>query len=138
MQYYKTHVRKLSGNHWPRLWKKAFGQYKEIRRKSKRRPYVRSAYFGKQKIFLGIFWQHLEGKNLRDKARRIAYFPCAMELIQKTRCEPVSKENPNRREEIVHRFAGSTPDNEIFFVQIKEDRHNDQKWLISIFPLDDK
>lgn len=86
---------------------------------------------------MGLFWQHLHEKNLRDKARRVAYFPCALELIQKTRCEPTSKENPNRKGEIVHRFAGSTPDNELFFVQIKEDRRTNQKWFISVFPLDD-
>lgn len=137
MQYYKTKTHKLSGTHWPRLLKTAFGQYREIKSKSKRRPYVRSAYFDKQKVFLGLFWQHLHEKNLRDKARRVAYFPCAIELIQKTRYKPTSKENPNRKEEIVHRFAGSTPDNEIFFVQIKEDGRTNQKWFMSAFPLDE-
>ena len=137
MQYYKTRAHKLPGTHWPRLSKKAFNLYKKITAKTKRRPYVRAAYFDKQKIFLGLFWQHLHGKNLHDKARRIAYFPCAIELIQKTRYKPTSKENPNRKSEIVHRFAGSTPENEIFFVQIKEDRHTNQKWFISVFPLDD-
>ncbi|OGH93798.1 MAG: hypothetical protein A2538_02900 [Candidatus Magasanikbacteria bacterium RIFOXYD2_FULL_41_14] len=136
MQYYKTHAHKLTGTHWPRLIKKAFGQYKEIIGKSKRRPYVRSAYFGKQKIFLGLFWQHLHEKNSRDKTRRVALFPCAIELIQKTKQEPISKENPNKNGEILHRFAGSTPNNEIFFVQIKEDRQTAQKYLISVFPLD--
>lgn len=136
MQYYKTKARKLSGTHWPRLMKKASVHYKEIMRKTKRRPYVRSVYFDKQKVFVGLFWQHLHEKNLRDKARRVAYFPCAIELIQKTRQEPTSKENPNRSGEILHRFAGSTPDNEIFFVQIKEDRRTNQKWFISVFPLD--
>lgn len=98
---------------------------------------MRSAYFDKQKVFLGLFWQHLHEKNLRDKARRVAYFSCAIELIQKTRHDPTTKENPNRKGEFVHRFAGSTPDNEIFFVQIKEDRRTNQKWFISVFPLDD-
>jgi hypothetical protein len=32
-------------------------------------------------------------------------------------------------------FAGSTPDNEIFFVQIKEDVKTKQKYFISVFPL---
>lgn len=85
MQYYKTHAGKLAGTHHERLMKKAFGQYKEIVRKSKRRPYIRSVYFDKQKIFLGIFWQHLHEKNLRDKAMRLALFPCAIELMQKTK-----------------------------------------------------
>jgi len=135
MQYYKTHAHKLAGTHYQRLMKKAFGQYKEIVRKSKRRPYVRSAYFDKQKVFLGLFWQHLHEKNLRDKARRLALFPCAIELIEKTRYSPTTKENPNKKSESLHRFAGSTPDNEIFFVQIKEDKQNKQKYFISVFPL---
>ena len=98
---------------------------------------MRSAYFDKQKIFLGLFWQHLhEKENVRDKVRRLKYYPCAIELIQKSRVEPTSKENPNRPGEIVHRFAGSTPDNELFFVQIKEDKRTNQKLLMSVFPLD--
>jgi hypothetical protein len=136
MQYYKTHASKLSGTHWERLMKKAFEQYKNISKKSKRRPYVRSVYYDKEKIFLGIFWQHLHEKNLLDKARRLALFPCAIELMKKTRYAPTTKENPNKKGELLHRFAGSTPDNEIFFVQIKEDINTKQKYFISVFPLE--
>ena len=137
MQYYKTKARKLPGTHWWQVSKTASQFYKAIVSKTKRRPYVRSVYFNKQKIFLGLFWEHLHTKeNVRDKVRRLKYLPCAIELIQHTRCEPTSKENPNHRSEIVHRFAGSTPENEIFFVQIKEDRHKNQKWLMSVFPFD--
>ena len=64
------------------------------------------------------------------------YFPCAIELIQKSRVEPSSKENPNKRSEILHRFAGATKDSEIFFVQIKEYKKTDQKWLMSVFPME--
>ena len=49
---YKVKTKRLSGTHFPRLLKKALSSYKEIRRKTKRRPYVRSAYFKKDKIFL--------------------------------------------------------------------------------------
>ncbi|MBU0597174.1 hypothetical protein KKA94_03370 [Patescibacteria group bacterium] len=136
MQYYKTHAGKLAGTHHERLMKKAFDQYKEIAHKSKRRPYIRSAYYDKEKIFLSIFWQHLHEKNLRDKARRLALFPCAIELMEKTRYSPTTKANPNKKGELLHRFAGSTPDNEIFFVQIKEDKQTKQKYFISVFPLD--
>src|SRR3989338_5119126 len=136
MPNYKTRARKLPGTHWPRLLKKAFGMYKGITSKTKRRPYVRSAYFDKQKVVLGLFWQHLHEKNLRDKARRGALFPCAVELIQKSRQAPTSKPNPNRKDEILHRFMGSTPNNEIFFVQVKEDINSHQKWCMSVFPYD--
>ncbi len=135
MQYYKTKVRKLPGTHWWQVSKRASQLYKGISSKTKRRPYVRSVYFNKEKIFLGLFWHHLHEKdNMSDKVRRLKYYPCALELIQKTSYEPISKENPNRPGEILHRFAGSTPDNELFFVQIKEDKRNGQKWLISVFP----
>lgn len=63
MQIYKTKTRKLTGTEFKEVHKKAFGFYQEIKRKSKRRPYVRSTYFKKEKIFLGIFWQHLYGKK---------------------------------------------------------------------------
>ncbi|MEK7065326.1 MAG: hypothetical protein AAB963_02680 [Patescibacteria group bacterium] len=137
MQIYKTKARRLPGTHWHQVMKKAFGQYKEIKRKTKRRPYIRSAYFNKEKVFLELFWNHLREKvNIKDRTRRLKYFPCAIELIENNRYQPTSRENPNRRDEILHRFMGSTPNDEVFFVQIKEERKNGQKWLISIFPLD--
>lgn len=136
LQEYKTKVQKLPGTHWRQVLKSAFGHYREIKSKTKRRPYVRSAYFHKEKVFLELFWRHLHEKaNIRDKTRRLKYFPCAIELIKNTRLKPTSKENPNRRNEIVHRFAGMTPDNERFFVQIKEDKDG-QKWFMSVFPWD--
>lgn len=135
MRFYKTRTRALPGTNWHEVMKNAFGLYKEIMRKTKRRPYVRSAYFDKQKVFLGIFWQHLHEKsNLKDKTRRLKYYPCALELIQKSRMEPISKENPNRAGEIVHRFAGGTPNHELFYVQIKELKRTGEKHLISVFP----
>ncbi len=64
------------------------------------------------------------------------YFACAVELIQKSRFEPKTKENPNKQNELLHRFFGITADNELFCVQIKEDKKKDQKFLISVFPSD--
>ena len=68
--------------------------------------------------------------------RRMKFFGCAIELIQNSHFEPTSKENPNKPGEILHRFAGISADNEIFFVQIKEDKRNNQKCLISVFPVE--
>ncbi len=137
VQIYRTKAKRLPGTHWHQVIKKAFGQYKKIKSKTKRRPYVRSAYFNKEKIFLELFWNHLHEKaNIRDKTRRLKYFPCAIELIENSKYSPTSKENPNRSSEILHRFIGSTPQDEVFFVQIKEEKKSGQKWLISIFPLD--
>lgn len=137
MRAYKTKTKKLPGTRYADVYKNAFGLYLQIKRKTKRRPYVRSAYFRKEKIFLELFWRHLHEKlNLRDKTRRVKYFPCAIELISNSRFEPVSKENPNRRSEMLHRFAGVTAENDFFYLQIKEDKRTSQKWLISIFPVE--
>lgn len=65
------------------------------------------------------------------------FFACGLDLISKSRITPTSKENVDKPEEILHRFLGVTLSNEIFFVQIKESKKNGEKWLISIFPLDD-
>lgn len=136
MPAYKTKAKPFTGTNYKEISKKAFGLFRQIKKKSKRRPYIRSAYFNKEKIFLGLFWSHLYQKNYWDQARRMRFFECGLELILKSRFEPISKENPNKNDEILHRFSGITPSNEIFFVQIKEMKKNGQKWLISIFPVE--
>lgn len=135
MQEYHTKARQLSGTSYSEVYQRAFGLYKEIRRKSKRRPYVRSAYFNKQKVFLPLFWSHLHEKlNHRDKTRRAKLFPCAIELIQHTRFDPATKESLEQENTLLHRFLGKTKDGQSFFVQIKENKRTREKWLISIFP----
>lgn len=135
MKVYKTRISKLSGSDYKEVNKKAFGLYAEIRKKTKRRPYVRSAYFNKSKIFIELFWLRIwQNQNFRDKIRRIKYFPCAIELIRKSKLDPSSKQNPNKPTEILHRFAGTTKENDLFYVQIKEDKKTGEKWLMSVFP----
>ncbi len=137
MQYYQTRVEKIPGTDLREVSRKAKQLYASLNGRSKRRPHVRSKFFEKQKIFLGLFWQHLEDKlNNRDKLRRLKYFPCAIDLIIHTNCEPVSiKVNPHKSSEILYRFTGITKNREIFHVQIKEDKHSKEKFLISVFPI---
>jgi len=45
------------------------------------------------------------------------FFACGIELIQKSRQEPVSKENPNKSGEMLHRFAGATANNELYIAK---------------------
>lgn len=66
--------------------------------------------------------------------RRLQYFEAALELIERTRFEPQSKNNPNKGNEILHRFIGVTKEGDLFFVQIKENLRNKKKFLMSIFP----
>ncbi len=137
MQVYKTRARKFHGTHFHIVHKQAFGLYTEIKKKSKRRTYIRSAYFDKDKIFLDLFWQHLfEKQNWRDRVRRMQYYGCAVELIQSSRFKPNTTLDPNRSTERLHRFYGLTADNELFCVQIKENLKKKQRFLISVFPTD--
>lgn len=135
MQYYITKASPLAGSNWKEVLKKAFSIYKEIRRRSRRRSYVRSVYFNKQKIFLPLFWSHLYEKlNHRDKTRRLKLYPCALELIQHTRFDPEIKQSSEEPDMILHRFAGKTRDGQKFFAQIKENMKTGEKWFISTFP----
>lgn len=137
MMFYKTKARKLTGTNFHEVRKKAFELYLKIKKHTKRKVHIRSLYFKKDKIFLDIFWGHLfEKRNFADLMRRMKFYPCAIELIQKPTFEPTSKENPNKSSEILHRFAGATPEKELFFVQIKEDKKSGKKFLISVFPID--
>lgn len=136
---YQTKAKKLTGSNFREVHQRALVLYKQIKRRTKRRPHIRSAYFKKDKIFIGLFWQHLFDKpNWRDRVRRLKYFPCAIELVQRSKFEPESKENPNKRTEILHRFGGTTKESDMFFVQIKEDKRTGQKFLISMFPFGEK
>lgn len=135
MRIYQTKAKKIEGTDFHEVRKKASSLYQQIVRRSKRRPYVRSTYFKKDKIFLALFWQHLWDKQKwQDRMRRLKFFAAGIELIQHSHFEPKSKENPNKPSEILHRFAGSTKEKELFFVQIKEDKKTGRKYLISIFP----
>lgn len=136
MQAYKTKAKPFAGTSYREIRKKAFDVYHAIKRKSKRKPYVRSVYFKKEKVFLDLFWAHLFEKNYWDQMRRMKFFACGIELIQQSHFEPTSKENPNKPGQVLHRFAGMGANNELFFVQIKEDKSTSKKFLISIFPID--
>ena len=134
MNIYKTKAKRFPGTHWWQVSKSGQSLYAQITKNTKRRPYIRSAYFEKEKIFLELFWRHLHQKtNIRDKTRRLKYLPCAIELIEKSRFSPSVKLNPNNKQETVYRFTGITAEKEIFYVQIKSDRKG-AKWLMSIFP----
>ncbi len=134
MKIYQVSTKKISGTKYAEVYPKAYALFKELRRKTKRRPNLRSAYFKKDKIFLDYFWEHLHQKNSRDRTRRLKLYACALELIKNSKNEPTTKENPNKKSEVLHRFAGMTPERELFFVQINEDKKTGQKFLLSVFP----
>ncbi|MDP2684583.1 MAG: hypothetical protein Q8P20_06065 [bacterium] len=131
---YNTKSKRLAGTRYEDVYDNAFGCYDKIKKLTKRRPYIRSAYFKKQKVFIEVFRQHLYQKNWRDRVRRMRLFPAGIELIRKSHFSPKSIDNPNNLNEILHRFSGKTSDGYLFFVQIKENKRNGDKTLISVFP----
>lgn len=135
MKVYKSKVSTLSGTSYNEINSRARSLYRTYTSRTKRQPYIRSAYFRKDKIFLGLFWRHLRDKNWKDRSRRLKFLPCAFDLIKNSKQEPSSMQNPNKSGEIIHRFAGITKDGELFFVQIKEIKNTGRKYLISVFPI---
>jgi hypothetical protein len=134
MQAYKTKTKRLTGTTYGELFPKAFEIYKEIKKQTKRKPYVRSAYFNKDKVFLDLFWSHFHSKNAKDKARRLKFYPCALDLIKNCKISPSTFENPMSKNDLLHRWYGLSKDGSLFIVQIKESKSNDQKYFISVFP----
>lgn len=131
---YSTKIKKLPGTNYTEVKKNAEIVFKEIKSKTKRRPYIRSAFFNKQKIFFDYFWTHLFQKGPKERMRRLKYFEAALEVIEKSRNHPTSGENPHKKGEILHRFAGLTKNKELFYVQIKEDKKSSNKYFMSVFP----
>lgn len=131
---YKSKFGKLPGSNYGEVRKKAEAVFKQIKSKTKRRPYVKSAYFNKQKIFFDYFWIHLIQKKPQERYARLKYFEAAVDVIKNSRNTPVSKQNPNRNNEILHRFFGLTKNKELFYIQIKEDKKSGHKYFMSCFP----
>ena len=83
---------------------------------------------------MDFFWTHLFQKNHRERVRRLKFFAAAVELIKNSRNHPVTVENPHKKGELLHRFAGLTKEGELFYAQIKEDRRSGNKYFMSCFP----
>ncbi len=133
-KFYETKVKKLSGTSYKDVYPQALSIYKRICSKTKRRPYIRSKYFNKDKIFLDYFWDHIRTKNPNDRTRRLRYYECALGLIKNSNVEPITKTNPNKSSEKLHRFLGKTKSGELFYVQITEHTRTKNKHLMSVFP----
>lgn len=131
---YLAKSKELKGTNYADIFKQARQIFKPIQSRTKRRPYVRSAYFHKQKIFFDFFWQHLAQKRYPDRIRRLRFLPCALELTVKSRIHPESMDNPTNKGETLHRFSGKSPSGQLFYVQIREDKRKGNKQFMSVFP----
>lgn len=133
MHVYQAKAGKLTGTDFVEVRRKAFFIFKQIKSKSKRNPYIRSAYFNKDKIFLNLFWAHLFEKPIGERLRRLKYFAAAIELIEVSRLAPEIKKDPNSKE-LFYRFSGFSKEGNLFYVQVKGKEPSGNKHLMSIFP----
>ena len=131
---YETKIKTLPGTNYSEIYPSAWSLYKKIASRTKRRPYVRSAFFSREKIFLDYFWSHIRQKNLRDRTRRLRFYACAVDLICNSRIAPISSKETNKSSEIFHRFSGITKEKQEFHVHIKVDVSRNEKHFISVFP----
>ena len=133
MDLFYSKKNKVAGSNYSEVLDNSKIIFKEIEGRSKRKPYLRSAFFNKEKIFLDYFWIHLRQKNPAQRFGRLKYFICAIDLIENSSIKPISKNNPNVSYEILHRFFGMTKERDLFIVQIKEDIKKDKKYFMSCF-----
>ncbi|KKQ83008.1 MAG: N-acylneuraminate-9-phosphate synthase [Candidatus Woesebacteria bacterium GW2011_GWA1_38_8] len=68
MNIFQTKSSKLHGTNYKEIVKHAKAEFAIVEHKSKRKPYIRSAYFNKQKVFFDFFWMHLFQKREPDLA----------------------------------------------------------------------
>lgn len=132
---YQTKVNKLSGSNYSEIKKRAMLVFNQIKKKTKRQAYIRSAYFQKDKIFFNYFWDHLFQKNPKERFRRLKYFEASLGVIKNSKNHPIIEQNPNDKSEIFYRFLAMTREGSFFYVQIKENKKSGKKYFMSCFPL---
>jgi hypothetical protein len=133
--FYHSTAHQLPGTSTDELMKLARREFHTAQKRTPRRQaHVRSRYFTKDKVFINQFWDHLDQKNRQDKVRRLKLYTCALDLIRNTTVAPQTMQNPNNADEILHRFSGKTANGTVFYVQIKENKKNNRKDFMSVFP----
>lgn len=134
MKVHQVKTASYPGTDFEAVYPPARKLYNQIKAQTKRQPYVRAVYFKKEKVFIELFWIHLNQKNRKDRNQRLKYYGCGIELLRTTRQEPTTKKNPNKSSEVMHRFAGVTPSGDLFYIQVKENTRTKRKDLMSVFP----
>lgn len=135
MKIFQSRFNTLRAPNYNELERAARKLHNQIVAKTKRNPYIRSKYFANQKIFVNLFWNHLNDKIRVERKRRLQFYNCAIDLLRNTLCDPVIVKNPNRSTEIFYRFYGESRDEKLFCVQVKQEIRRDNKFFMSVFPV---
>ena len=132
--FYFVSTPPITGSEYEEVYKEAKYLFACLKYKTKRKIYMRSTYFHQQKIFFDYFWEHLFQKPKGQRIWRLKLFPCALELITHTRCQPSTMKGTNSSE-MLYRFYGETNSHQRFLVQIKEHLPSKTKQFLSVFPI---
>ncbi|GHU65499.1 hypothetical protein AGMMS49983_13310 [Clostridia bacterium] len=80
-----------------------------------------------------MFWIHLNQKNPSERRKRIAFVPCAIDLIVNSKVEP-SVTGLDETKDVYYRFFGKTKSGQSFAVQIMKDKKSN-RYFMSCFPV---
>lgn len=131
MSPYRSKYRQIPGTSHAEVTKNARKEYAKVQRLTKRQPYVRSKYFSGDKIFIGIFWNHLVQKRKGEQIVRAKLLVAAFDLLRNTASQP---ESIFEKGDALHRFYGITADGVEFALQVKHDLKTGRKDFMSVFP----
>lgn len=124
----------LNGTRLTDILPQARNVFRVLEKRTKRKPYVRSEYFNKNKIFFDYFWSDLKKKIPSERARRLKLLSCALEVLRYSRQEPLTIDDATEPHILRHRFAGKTPEGDLFYVQVKQNKRTGAKQFLSVFP----
>lgn len=139
MRIYQSKQKRTATSSHAQLLKVARHEYHKVQKRTPRRqPYVRSAYFRKDKVFVNQFWEHLKQKRSGDQTRRLRFFLCALDLIRYTNYGPDTIFKSDDKDIMLHRFYGASSNGFEFCVQVRESKRTGRKDFMSVFPVSNK
>jgi len=131
---YKTTKDIIHGSEYKNIEREARKSHNRIASHTKRNPYIKSKYFKNEKIFLNYFWNVLHQRNWQDRKRRLIYYDCAIDLLRNTTLASYTSQDPDDPNLLQHEFYGITENGREFVVHVREDKRNDRKSFMSVFP----
>jgi hypothetical protein len=126
--YFQSKQSKLYSTVYSRIYNYTKSYYESLIQNPRRKPYVRSKYFD-GKVFLDEFWTQIFRRNLADRRRRLAFYVCAIDLIQNSRNEPEVKYEMGKE---LYELYGIAKNGEKFAVHLRKSKKN--IYFMSCFP----
>ena len=139
MRVYQSKYNQLPGTSYQEIINAAHYHHQKLQKRNpRRRVYVRSRYFNRDKVFLTLFWPHLLQKRRGDQMRRAKLYLCALDLLRNYNYLNGAVIENGHPEATLLRFMGRTKDGVLYVVQVKVYIRSNRKDLISVYPVENK